>query len=258
MKKLLFCILAITGLLSGCMFQRKDQLQEVLNRGELVIATEGSWIPWTYHDENGNLTGFDIEVGQAVAKKLNVKARFVEANWENIFPGINNGTFDIACNGIEIIPVRLENNDFTVPYGVIRTVLITRKERTDINKFSDLAGKTVAQADGSTYAMIAEKQGASIIEESSLEKIFQMLEEGTTDAFLDSSDSFYEYMKHHPDKPFKIVAFSKRFSPIAIPLRKGQKNDALRQALNAAILELSQEGVLSEISEKYFGNDITQ
>jgi len=258
MKKLLFCILAITGLFSGCMFRHNDLLHKVENRGELIIATEGSWTPWTYHDENGNLTGFDIEVGQALAKKLNVKARFVETKWENIFSGINDGTFDIACNGIEIIPIRLENYDFTVPYGVIRTVIITRKERTDINSFSDLAGKTVAQADGSTYSLIAERQGAFIIEGNTLEKEFQLLEQGEVDAFLNSSDSFYEYMKQHPDKPFKVVAFSKRFSPVAIPLQKGQRTSTLRQVLNTAILELSEEGTLSAISAKYFGSDITQ
>ena len=182
----------------------------------------------------------------------------METSWENIFSGINDGTFDIACNGIEIIPIRLENYDFTVPYGVIRTVIITRKERTDINSFSDLAGKTVAQADGSTYSLIAERQGAFIIEGNTLEKEFQLLEQGEVDAFLNSSDSFYEYMKQHPDKPFKVVAFSKRFSPVAIPLQKGQRTSTLRQVLNTAILELSEEGTLSAISAKYFGSDITQ
>ena len=61
-----------------------DLLSEIQSRGEIVVATEGAWAPWTYHDEQGTLVGFDVEVMQAIAAKLGVTATFAETEWDGM------------------------------------------------------------------------------------------------------------------------------------------------------------------------------
>ena len=79
-----------------------DMLARIQEKGEIVIATEGTWAPWTYHDEDDNLVGFDVEIAKLIAEKLGVKATFVECEWDSIFAGIDAGRYDMAANGVEI------------------------------------------------------------------------------------------------------------------------------------------------------------
>ena len=88
--------------------ESKDQLARIQEKGEIVIATEGTWAPWTYTDENGNLVGFDVEVAQGVAAKLGVMAKFVETEWDGIFAGLDAGRYDMAANGVEVTDERDE------------------------------------------------------------------------------------------------------------------------------------------------------
>ena len=76
------------------------------SKGEIVVATEGAWAPWTYHDEAGTLVGFDVEVAQAIAAKLGVTATFAETEWDGIFAGLDSGRYDIAANGVEVTEER--------------------------------------------------------------------------------------------------------------------------------------------------------
>ena len=79
-----------------------DLLAQIQQRGEIVFGTEGTWSPWTYHDENDQLVGFDIEVAQKVAEKLGVKATFVEGEWDGLLAGVYGGRYDSMANGVEI------------------------------------------------------------------------------------------------------------------------------------------------------------
>lgn len=258
MKKLLF-IAAVALALTGCTKKASgDLLSTIKEKGEIVVATEGTWAPWTYHDEANNLVGFDVEVAQAIAAKLGVKATFAETEWDGIFAGIDSRRYDMTCNGVEITDERAEKYDFSVPYGYIHTALIVRNDRTDITDFADLKGKTTANSLGSTYAMQAEAYGAKVQTIDTLEETLQLVEHGRVDATLNADVSFYDYVSVHPEKPFKIVALTTDASQVAIPLRKGDETKTLREAINTAIAELAADGTLSAISEKYFGSDITQ
>ena len=93
-----------------------DLLQQIQERGRLIIATEGNWSPWTYHDENDELTGFDIEVGTLIAESLDVAPDFKEAAWDAILTGVDNRVFDIACNGVGYTEERAESYAFSDPY----------------------------------------------------------------------------------------------------------------------------------------------
>lgn len=256
-KRLIAVLLALALLCSAAAALADDFWDQVKARGKVIVATEGDWSPWTYVDKTGALMGFDVEVAQAVAAYLGVEAEFVSCPWESIFMGIDSKMYDIAANGVEIIPERAEKYDFTVPYAYLRTALIVRSDNEEIKAFEDLKGKRTANSAGSTYALTAESYGATTDVVSTLAQTLDLVLSRRADATLNAELSFYDYMKEHPDAPLKIVALSEEASLVAIPVRKGEENASFLAALNEAITALRADGTLTAISEKYFGTDIT-
>lgn len=235
-----------------------DLLSQIKQKGELTIATEGTWAPWTYHDESDKLVGFDVEVAQKIAEKLGVKANFAEVEWDGIFAGIDSKRYDLTANGVEITEERSQKYDFTEAYGYIHTAIIVRKDNTSINSFEDLKGKQTANTLASTYALLAESYGATAVGVDDLNQTLELVLAGRVDATLNADVSYYDYMKAHPDANLKIVATTKDASLVSIPLRKEEATQSLKAEINKAIEELRASGELSAISIKYFGDDITE
>ena len=234
-----------------------DQLSNIQSSGKLIVALEGAWQPWSYHDESDTLVGYDVEVSRAIAEKLGVEPEYVESDWDSLFAGLDAGRFDMVCNGVEVTDERALTYDFTTPYGYIHTALAVRKDNDEIKTFEDLKGKTTANSLASTYMELAESYGATVQGIDTLEETIQLLTAGRIDATLNADVSFYDYLNVHPDADFKLVAQTEDASHVAIPLRKGDASATLLDAINTAIEELRADGTLKELSEKYFGQDIS-
>ncbi len=234
-----------------------DQLAAIQASGKLIVALEGAWQPWSYHDESDTLVGYDVEVSRAIAEKLGVEPEYVESDWDSLFAGLDAGRFDMVCNGVEVTDERALTYDFTTPYGYIHTALAVRKGNDEIKTFEDLKGKTTANSLASTYMELAESYGATVQGIDTLEETIQLLTAGRIDATLNADVSFYDYLNVHPDADFKIVAQTEDASHVAIPLRKGDNSATLLEAVNNAIDELRADGTLKELGEKYFGQDIS-
>ncbi len=235
-----------------------DLLSTIQNRGTLIVALEGAWQPWSYHDESDTLVGYDVEVSRAIAEKLGVEPEYVESDWDSLFAGMDAGRYDLVCNGVEITEERSKTYDFTAPYGYIHTALAVKKDNDTITSFEDLNGKTTANSLASTYMELAESYGATVQGIDTLEETIQLLTAGRIDATLNADVSFYDYLNVHPDADFKIVAQTEEASHVAIPLRKGDETASLLEAINNAIDELRADGTLTELSERYFGQDISK
>ncbi len=262
MKRIIALALAAVlclGLLAGCGGSGSDLLEQVKKNGKITIAMEGTWSPWTYHDETTNeLVGFDVEVGRYIADHIGVEAEFVEIPWEGLFAGMDSKRYDLVINGVDVTEDRSEKYDFSDAYAYIRTALVVRSDNEDITSFEDLKGRTTSNSVGSTYMELAEQYGATCEGVDSLGETMQMVESGRVDATLNAEESILDYFNEHPEAELKIVAYTPDANQIAIPMRKGEETASMRQAVNEAIAAMRADGTLTELSVKYFGGDITQ
>lgn len=233
-------------------------LERIQAKGTIVVAMEGTWAPWTYHDEADQLVGYDVEVAQKIAEKLGVKAEFVEGEWDGLLAGLDAGRYDIMVNGVGITPERQQKYDFSTPYAYNRTAVVVRGDYEEIQSMEDLKGKSTANTISSTYATQAESFGATVTGVDDLNQTIELLLSGRIDATLNAEVVFNDYLKAHPDANIKIATFSDNVEQVAIPLRKGEDTATLLAAINQALAELNEEGVLTALSEKYFGIDISQ
>lgn len=236
----------------------EDQLGRILEAGKISIAMEGTWEPWTYHDEDDKLVGYDVEVGQAIADALGVEAEFVEGKWDGLFAGLDAGRYDMVINGVDVTEERSEKYDFSDPYVYIHTAIIVAQDNDSIKSFEDLKGVSTANTISSYYAILAEEYGAKVTGVDDLNQTIELLLQGRIEATLNAEVTYSDYMREHPDAKIKIAALSDDANLVAIPLRKGDDSASLREAVNHILADLKESGKLAEMSEKYFGNDMTQ
>lgn len=235
-----------------------DLLKTIQERGTIIVGLEGDWAPWSYVDENDELTGYDVEVAKAIADKLGVEIQIVPGEWDGLFAGMDAGRYDMVVNGVEVTEERADKYDFSTPYAYIRTALIVKGDNDSIKTFEDLKGKKTANSIASTYMNLAESYGATCYGVSTLDETLTMVLQGRVDATLNAIVSFTDYMAQHPDSNLKVVATTEDASNVAIPMRKGDETASLREAVNKAIDELREDGTLSELSTRFFGEDISK
>lgn len=236
-----------------------DLLSAIKERGYITVAMEGTWAPWTYHDEDDNLVGFDVEVAKAVADELGVDVQYQEGEWDGLLAGVQSGRYDIMVNGVGYTEERAQAYTFSDPYCYNKTALIVRGDNEDIKSLEDLKGKTTCNSANSTYQLIAEEYGANVLDVETLDGTLEMVLAGTdrADATLNAEASFLDYMNAHPDANLKIVDYYPESEKVCIIMQKGDSSDSLKEAINSAIEKLRADGTLSELSNKYFGGDIT-
>ena len=260
MKKNLFYIILLGILMLGISVHSvfaADLLDQIREKGSITIAMEGTWAPWTYHDEDDILVGYDVEIGQKIAAYLGVSPDFIEGEWDGLLAGLEVGRYDIMINGVDITPERELKYDFSTPYAYNRTAVIVRGDDERIKTMEDLKGMRTANTISSTYAETAEKYGAKVTGVDDLNQTIELLRSGRIDATLNAEVTYYDYMKAHPESGLKIAVLDSEETSVGIPIRKGEDTAALLAAVNEALAAMAESGELSELSIKYFGTDIS-
>ena len=235
-----------------------DLLAQIKERGSIIVAMEGTWAPWTYHDEDDNLVGYDVEVAQNIAEKFGVEVEFIEGAWDGLLAGLDAGRYDIMVNGVGVTEERAEKYNFSTPYAYNKTAVIVRGDYDEISSMEDLKGKKTANTISSTYAAQAEAYGATVTGVDDLNQTIELLLSKRIDATLNAEVVFNDYKKEHPEADVKIATYSDQVEEIAIPIRKGDDTVTLLDAVNDALDEMAKDGTLTELSEKYFGMDISK
>lgn len=231
-------------------------LADILEAGEIVVGTEGTYRPFSYHvDGSGDLTGYDVEVARAVAEELGVEIRFEETQWDAIFAGLEAGRFDAIANQVSITPEREESYTFSEPYTYSTGVIVVAEGTTDIASFEDLEGKTTAQSLTSNWHALAQESGANIEAIEGWAQAAALVEQGRVDATINDKLTFLDYQKQTGKTGLVIAAETDDFSRSAFAFAQG--SDSLAQAVNDALATLAADGTLAEISAEYFGDDVS-
>lgn len=255
MKKLALILTAIFALLFiGC----TDNEQADKDKKVIKVGTSGGYFPFTYY-ENDVLKGFEIDVWEAIGKKLNAKIEFKTAKFSGLFGMLETGKIDTISNQITTTAQRLAKYSFTIPYVYDGAQIVVHKDNDEIKSFKDLEGKKVGVTLGTNYAQIVRSldtnnkiklityEGNGFEQDVKLKRI---------DAFVQDRVSTVELIKK-ANLPLKIVGEPLELLTNAFPFVKNEKNEALLKKVNKAIEELRKEGKLEEISIKWFDSNIT-
>ncbi len=231
-------------------------LDRIKAEGVLKIGTEGTYAPFTYHDKDGKLVGFDVEIGQEIAKRLGVEAKFLEGKWDGLIAGLDANRYDAVINQVGITPERQKKYNFSEPYIASKAVLIVKTGNTDIKKFEDLKGRKAAQSLSSNYGKIAREYGAEIVANDGFDQSVQLVLSGRAEATVNASLSFLDFKKQKPDVPLEVAAELENADRSGVLLRKGEKD--LLAEVNKALEQIKSDGTYAKISEKYFGADVSK
>jgi cystine transport system substrate-binding protein len=254
-----FASLALTlGLSAAFSANAADLLEEVKARGNLVIGLEGTYPPFSFQDENGTLTGFEVEFGNALAKELGVKPRIQPGKWDGLLAALESKRLDVVINQVTISEERKKKYDFSVPYTVSGIQAMTRKgEQDSIKKPEDLANKKVGVGLGTNYEQWLREHvpQADVRTYEDDPTKFQDLRVGRLDVVLVDRLAAFE-MTEKTRGQFVPAGepFLRQESGVAE--RKG--NPEFHAAVDQAIAKLRADGTLAKISQKWFKADVTQ
>ncbi|HEV7875195.1 MAG TPA: amino acid ABC transporter substrate-binding protein [Nocardioides sp.] len=232
-------------------------LADVRKAGVLTVGTEGTYRPFTFHEGgSGELTGYDVEVAKAVGDELGVKVKFEETQWDAIFAGLDSGRMDMIANQVSITDEREADYDFSTPYTVSPGVIVVNEGDDSISSFDDLEGKTTAQSLTSNWYTLAEDSGAKVEAVEGWAQAVALLEQGRVDATVNDELTFLDYETTEGDTGLEIAATTEDEARNAFAFRTG--SDSLIKAVDKALADLRADGTLAEISEKYFGEDVSR
>ena len=233
-------------------------LEEIRERGYIIVGTEGTWSPYTYHDEDDNLVGFEVEVAKVIADYIGVDVHYSETVWSSIFASLDAGQIDIIVNGVSKTEEREEKYDFSDAYNYSQYAIMVLADNDEINSLDDVDGKVASNNPTSTIGVFAEEHGALF---DDVEEVAQAISEvlnGRADVTFNTLVTFADYLKQHPEiaDQVKIITVSDPEPNAYIPVVKG--NEDLVAIINEALAQAREDGTLSELSLKYFDVDTTQ
>ena len=231
-------------------------LDQIKQAGVIKVGTEGTYAPFTYHNEQGALVGFDVEIAKAIADKLGVKVEYLEGKWDGLIAGLDANRYDAVINQVGITAERQKKYDFSDPYIASKAVLIVRGDNQDIKGFADLKGKKSAQSLTSNFGKLAERSGAELVGTDGFDQSIQLVLNGRADGTINDSLSFLDFKKHKPDANVKIAAQEENADYSGVIICKGEPE--LLDAINKALAAIKSDGTYQKIADKYFGQDVSQ
>jgi polar amino acid transport system substrate-binding protein len=243
MKKVLWfgtiVILLLSTILVGCNSSGSSKIR---------IATDATWKPFEYVDDNKQIVGFDIDVMNAIAEKENLNIEFVDVPFDPLLAGMAQGTYDAAISSITITDNRKKDMLFSDPYFVAGQMVVVQASNTTITGIDTITGSVGAQI-GTTGASEVEKVPAATLKTyDEIGLAFQDLMNGQINAVVCDNPVAQGYVSKNSDK-LKTVGGLFTSENYGIAVAKG-KTDLLNK-INAGIKAIKDEGLIDELSKKW-------
>jgi polar amino acid transport system substrate-binding protein len=234
-----------------------DSLERVKKAGKLVVAIDATYPPMEFI-EGDKPVGFDVDLAEAVAKKLGVKAEFVVADWNGILTGLQAKRYDVIMSSMSITPERQQQANF-VQYFEMSEVFVT-KPGIAIKSEKDLAGKIVAvQAETTAHNWVEKLKKESVrdIKEirsfgSGTETLLELKNNRADVVVIEEPVGLY-YAKKDPAN-YVVTGRAMEPEPIGVAIRK--EDVALQKAIEQAVKDVRADGTYKQISEKWFGKEL--
>ena len=170
---------------------------------EVVVGTEGTYPPFSFN-EDGQLTGYDVDVMKAVAKEAGWRLRFVQSQFDALFGSLDAGRIDVIANQITINPEREARYAFSEPYAYSRGVIVARKG-SDIRTLADLKGLTTAQSATSNWSQVAKDAGAKVENVEQFSQAADLVARGRVDAIVNDNIAVLDYLATSGNDQVEIV-----------------------------------------------------
>lgn len=229
--------------------------EDPLADGVLRVGTEGTYAPFTYRDPaSGELTGYDVEVIEAVAEELGVEVEFSETTFDAIFAGLEAERYDVVANQVSVTEERQALYEFSAPYTVSTGAVVTRADDASVASLADIAGKTSAQSTTSNWAEVATSNGATVEAVEGFTQAVALLEQGRVDITINDDLAVLNYLETTGSTTVRIAATTEEETQQAFAFRQ---DSGLVDDVDAALETLRTEGRLAEISQEYFGEDVS-
>ena len=221
------------------------------------VGTEGTYPPFTFREAGSkDLTGYDVEVMRAVAKKAGWRLQFVDSQFDAIFAALDAKRIDVIANQISINPERKATYDFSQPYTYSHGVIVVKKGERGITSLADLKGRTTAQSLTSNWAQVAKDAGAKVEGVDQFSQAAALVAQGRVDAIVNDNIAVLDYLTTSGSDDVEIVgAAGDEVSEQALTFRKG---DPRRDEADRALDAIRQDGTLAKISQKYFKADVSR
>lgn len=224
---------------------------KLIKDGEFSFASSGEFKPFSVTEPDGTMTGFDIEVGEAIAKELGLETVQKKMKFGSIVESVKSGRVDAAVASHTITEERLEQVSFSTPYYYSGPQIFVRPD-SSVEKLADLEGLEIAVAKGTTYEKDAKSVTDNIIFYDSDVTALEALSRGKHDAVITDFVTGKEAIGAGMEIAGKEL-LGKSEQAIAV----AKDNEALLEKINEALQTLRDNGTLTEISKKYIGEDIT-
>jgi arginine/lysine/histidine/glutamine transport system substrate-binding/permease protein len=222
----------------------------------LTFATEPTFPPFEFQDSSGNLTGFSIDLVNAIGAAAGFTPQFEELPFDGIIPALQAGTVDAAISSMTITAERAQTVDFSRPYFKAGLAIAVQESTTDINSLEDLQGKTIAAQIGTTGANTANSvEGANVRTFDNAPLALQELANGNADAVINDAPVTLYAISSGNVSGLKVVGELLTEEFYGMPLPKGSPN---LEAINQGLGTILENGTYAEIYQKYFGDDVPE
>lgn len=232
-------------------------LEEIKKKGEITIAVDDTFPPMNYRNDKNELVGFDVDLAKAVSEELGVKANFIPTAWDGILPGLDAKRYDIIMSSMGITDERKQKVDFVEYLRLGQILAVQSGNPLNIQTKEDLSGKIVGVQMGSTSESAAKEidRVKELKAYNGYTDVFNDLALGRVEGVI-VAEAVGRYYKSLKPEVFDVAGDSFLKLPVGIAVRKD--DDSLEKALNDAVQKLKENGTFSEISKKWFDEDVTK